>query len=177
MIKQMDKGRIIGMKKSGKSTREIVRITGHDRKTISKIWDEYQLLIAQLQAPEADVKAIQSQMTEEPKYDSTGRRRRKYTVELETRLKEIVNEERKKDCLMGAGHKQKLTNKQIHSKLQDEGFDISVVTINIALAEIRKKQKEVFIRQTYDLGDRLEYDFGGYIFTRIKKRRIYGQSC
>ena len=160
MIKQMDKGRIIGMKKSGKSTREIVRITGHDRKTISKIWDEYQLLIAQLQAPEADVKAIQSQMTEEPKYDSTGRRRRKYTVELETRLKEIVNEERKKDRLMGAGHKQKLTNKQIHSKLQDEGFDISVVTINIALAEIRKKQKEVFIRQTYDLGDRLEYDFG-----------------
>lgn len=160
MIKQMDKGRIIGMKEAGKSNREIARITGHDRKTISKIWNDYQLLSAQLKEPEADVKAIQSRMTEEPKYDSTGRRRRKYTEELDTRLKEIVTEERKKNRLMGVGHKQKLTNKQIHKKLQDEGFDISAVTVNIALADIRKKQKEVFIRQTYDLGDRLEYDFG-----------------
>jgi hypothetical protein len=36
---------------------------------------------------------------------------------------------------------------------------LSRVTVNIALAGIRKKQKEVYIRQTYDFGDRLEYDF------------------
>jgi len=53
-----------------------------------------------------------------------------------------------------------LTNKQIHEKLVNEGFDISGVTINIALADIRKRHREVFIRQQYDLGDRLEYDFG-----------------
>ena len=45
----------------------------------------------------------------------------------------------------GTNHKQKLTNKQIHEKLIEEGFDISGVTINIALAEIRKRKKEVFI--------------------------------
>jgi len=61
---------------------------------------------------------------------------------------------------LGAGHKQKLTNKQIHQKLVKAGYDISGVTINIALAEIRKRQKEVYIRQQYELGDRLEYDFG-----------------
>jgi transposase len=79
---------------------------------------------------------------------------------VEERLKAILKSETKKDRLMGAGHKQKLTNKQIHKKLVEEGIDISVVTINIALAEIRKRQREVFIRQEYDLGDRLEYDFG-----------------
>lgn len=160
MIETMDKGRIIGMKEAGKSTREVARISGHDRKTISKIWNEYQGHSAALKAPEADVKAIQEQMTAEPKYDSSGRRKRKYTPELDARLREIVAEEKRKDRRMGKGHKQNLTNRQIHAKLKEEGYDISEVTINIALADIRKKQKEVFIRQTYEFGERLEYDFG-----------------
>lgn len=160
MIETMDKGRIIGMKEAGMSTREVARVTGHDRKTISKFWEEYQRLSAALKAPGADVKAIQEQMTADPKYDSSGRTRRKYTPELEARLKEIVAEERNKDRKMGAGHKQKLTNRQIYAKLKEEGYDISVVTINIALANLRKRQKEVFIRQEYGFGERLEYDFG-----------------
>jgi hypothetical protein len=41
-----------------------------------------------------------------------------------------------------------------------EGFDVSEATINIALAKIRRRPKEVFVRQEYELGDRLEYDFG-----------------
>ena len=51
-------------------------------------------------------------------------------------------------------------NKQIYQKLIEEGFKIGAVTINIALAKIRNRQREVFIRQEYDLGERLEYDFG-----------------
>ena len=156
----MDKGKIIGMKESGLSTRAVAKMSGHDRKTISKIWNEYQLLSAELKKPGVDVKSIQAKMTEAPKYNSSRRTRRKYTEELDLRLKEILSEERKKDRLMGVTHKQKLTNKQIHEKLVEEGFAISAITISMALAEIRKKQKEVFIRQTYDLGERLEYDFG-----------------
>jgi hypothetical protein len=41
-----------------------------------------------------------------------------------------------------------------------EGFDISQPTINNALAEIRSRQRNVYIRQQHDFGDRLEYDFG-----------------
>jgi hypothetical protein len=96
----------------------------------------------------------------EPKYTVAGRRRHKYTEELDKRLKAILKEEEKKNRLFGPGHKQKLTNKQIHQQLADEGFEISGVSINIALADIRKRQKEVFIRQQYELGERLEYDFG-----------------
>jgi hypothetical protein len=49
---------------------------------------------------------------------------------------------------------------QIHEKLEAEGFECSRALINTELARLRRKQKEVFIRQTYELGERLEYDFG-----------------
>ena len=49
---------------------------------------------------------------------------------------------------------------QIHEKLVGLGHDIGRVTINNAIAAIRKKLKEVYVRQHYDFGDRLEYDFG-----------------
>ena len=148
------------LKEEGLSNREVSRRTGHDRDTVSKYWNEYRQQLQLLDKPGTDVKAIQESLLSAPKYDSSNRKRHKYTEELDARLKAILKEEERKTRLFGAGHKQKLTNKQIHEKLVDEGFDISGVTISTALAEIRKRQKEVFIRQQYDLGDRLEYDFG-----------------
>jgi hypothetical protein len=135
-------------------------VTGYDRKTVSKYWEEYQRKVKELEEPGADVKTIQESLLSKPKYNSSGRTRWKYTAEVEARLKTILKEETSKDRLFGSGHKQKLTNKQIHAKLVEEGFDISGVTINIALAALRKRPKEVYIRQQYDMGERLEYDFG-----------------
>ena len=148
------------LKEQGLSNREVARRTGHDRKTVSKYWDEYREQLQQLDKPGADTKAIQEGLLAEPKYNATTRKRHKYSEELDTRLKAILKEEERKDRLFGVGHKQNLTNKQIHQKLVSEGYDISGCTINIALADIRKRQREVFIRQQYELGDRLEYDFG-----------------
>lgn len=160
MVNFMDKKSIIMLKEEGLSNREVARRTGSDRKTVSKYWNEYQQRLQRLDEPGADVREIQQSLLAEPKYNATARKRHKYTEELDKRLKEILKEEERKNRLFGPGHKQKLTNKQIHQKLVDEGFDISGVTINIALADIRKRQREVFIRQRYELGDRLEYDFG-----------------
>jgi transposase-like protein len=156
----MDKQKIIEQKQQGQSNREVARQTGIDRKTVSKYWNEYQRRLQHLDEPGADTRELQDSLLATPKYNAANRKRHKYTEELDKRLKAILKEEERKDRLFGPGHKQKLTNKQIHKKLQDEGFEISGVTINIALAEIRKRQREVFIRQQYDLGDRLEYDFG-----------------
>jgi transposase len=142
------------------SNREVSRQTGCDRKTVSKYWEEYLGRLRQLDNPNADVKAIQESLLAKPKYNALGRKRRKYTEEMEDRLKGILKEEARKDALFGPGHKQKLKNKQIHQKLVDEGFDIGLATINTMLAHLRNRKKEVFIRQQYELGDRLEYDFG-----------------
>lgn len=160
MVNFMDKKDIIMFKEQGLSNREVSRRTGTDRGVVAKYWNEYKGQLERLNEPDIDVRAIQENLLTEPKYNATNRKRHKYTEELDARLKEILKEERRKDRLFGESHKQKLTNKQIHEKLQSEGFKISGITINIALADIRKKQKEVFIRQDYDLGDRLEYDFG-----------------
>ena len=160
MVKFMDKKSIIMLKEQGLSNREVARQTGHDRDTVSKYWNQYRQQLEQLEDEKADVKAIQESLLAEPKYKTGRRKRHKYTKELDERLKEILKEEEKKDKLLGAGHKQRLTNTQIHQKLVSEGFSISGVSINIALAKLRKRQREVFIRQEYELGDRLEYDFG-----------------
>jgi len=156
----MKKKEVIMYKEQGLSTREVSRRTGLDRGTVSKYWAEYQEQLTRLEEPGADVKAVQESLLAEPKYKTGGRKRRKYTQELDERLRAIMREEERKDRLFGAGHKQKLTNRQIHRKLVEEGFEISTGTVFAALAEIRKKVREVFIRQEYELGDRLEYDFG-----------------
>jgi transposase len=160
MVDFMEKKNIIMLKEQGLSNREVARQTGNDRKTISKYWNEYRRQLQGLDEAGADVKTIQEKLLAEPKYKACNRKRRKYTEELDKRLKAILKEEEQKTRLFGPGHKQKLTNKQIHQKLLNEGFEISGVTINIALANIRNRQREVFIRQQYELGDRLEYDFG-----------------
>jgi transposase len=160
MVNYVDKKEIIRLKEQGQSNREVARRTGADRKTVSKYWKEYQQRMQGLDEPGADIREVQDSLLKTPKYNATNRKRHKYTEELDKRLKEILKEEERKSRLFGPGHKQKLTNKQIHEKLVSEGFEISGVSINIALADIRKRQREVFIRQQYELGDRLEYDFG-----------------
>jgi len=173
MIEFMEKHDIIKYKEEGLSNRAVSRRTGHDRGTVSKYWNEYRERLRQLNEPGADVKAIQAALFAKPTYDVSNRKRHKYTEEVDKRLKEILKEEARKDRLFGSGHKQKLTNKQIHQKLVAEGFHISVVTINIALADIRKRQKEVFIRQQYDFGDRLEYDFGEVLLDCGEGVKVY----
>ena len=153
MMDFMDKKDILELKQQGESNREVARQLGVDRKTVARYWDEYKLQMAELNQEGADTRAIQEELYEKPKYQSTGRSRRKYTEELDKRLKEILAEERTKDTVLGIGHKQKLTNKQIHQKLAEEGFDISRVTINIYLAKLRKRPKEVYIRRQYELGE------------------------
>lgn len=160
MVKFMDKKEIIRLKENGLSNREVARQTGYDRGTVSKYWSEYKNRVKEMEEPGADVREIQEALFSEPKYDASNRKRYKYTEELDARLKAILKEEAKKDRIFGAGHKQKLTNKQIHEKLVSEGYEISGISINIALAGIRNRPKEVFIRQKYELGERLEYDFG-----------------
>jgi len=163
MVELMGKQEIITLKEAGDSNRAVARATGHDRETISKYWEEYKRKMKELEEVSVDVKSIQDEMISKPKYkggDRVERGRRKYTVEIENRLKEVLLEEERKNRLFGENHKQKLTNKQIYAKLIKEGFDISAVTINIELAALRKRPKEVFIRQGYDFGYRLEYDFG-----------------
>jgi hypothetical protein len=169
----MDKGKVIGMKLAGMTNRAIHRKEGYDREKIAEVWNEYNAALARLKAPDADVKTVQEEMYAEPKYDVSKRTKRKYTAAVEESLKEILEQEEAKTRRLGPRHKQKLSNKQIHEQLVNLGHDIGRVTINNAIAVQRKKLKEVYIRQHYELGDRLEYDFGEVLLDCGKGIRKY----
>ena len=160
MVGKLDKSEIINLKRRGKSNREVARLTGMDRKTVSKYWSEYTGLDAELAAEGADTHTIQELICQTPKYRVGERPRRKYTEEIEKMLQCIIADESAKTRLLGAGHKQRMTNIQIYEKVKASGHEISLATINIELARIRRRRKEVYIRQEYEYGQRLEYDFG-----------------
>ena len=159
MIEKMEKNTIITLKIKGKSNRWIARETGIDRKTVAKYWNEHQRLMAQLE-PDGDNRGIQGQIVEDPKYNSSSRKPAKYTKEIDAAVDAILESEAEKARELGDNNKQKLTNRQIHGLLREQGHDIGLTVITNHLKEKRHKLAEAFIRQEYDFGARLEYDFG-----------------
>lgn len=155
----MDKHTIITLKRKGYSNREVAVMLNIDRKTVAKYWNDFNINLANLNVPNADIALIQERIAEKPKYDSSKRIRRKYTEELDAFIDGIIYGEQEKDEKLGA-NKQHLTNKQIYELIRDKGFDIGLACVSKHLKIKRDKAKECFIKQQYEYGDRLEYDFG-----------------
>lgn len=161
VIKIYDKHAIIKLKQEGHSNREIQRLTGTNRKTVAKYWGEYQANIAKLDETQGEeLREIQERLTSAPRYNAQNRKPRKYTPEIDALLDKILAEEELKDALLGNRHKQKLTGIQIHGIVKAAGHDVSRTVVCKYLKEKRDSIKEAFIRQEYDYGQRLEYDFG-----------------
>ena len=159
MIKQMDKNGIIMLKLRGKSNRAIERETGIDRKTVARYWKDYNELTTKLD-PEGDNRAIQEKIVSSLKYDSSKRQPLKYNDEMDEAINKIMESETEKAQELGERNKQKLTIAQIHGLLRAQGHDIGLSTVASHVKEKRRKQAEAFIRQEYDFGQRVEYDFG-----------------
>ena len=153
---------IIKLKKEGWSDRKISQKYHISRNTVRKYWNKYlekeRLLLSQ--SHDCDLKEVVEQLLEDPKYDTSNRGYLKYNQEIDSALRKILDDEKKKTSLLGPHHKQKLTKKQIHQLLVDMGFNIGLTTISKRINEIRDEKKEVFIKQQYDYCDRFEYDFG-----------------
>ena len=158
----MDKYTIIKLKEAGKSNRAIASETGINRKTIARYWNEYQDELAKLSSctdSETDIRDIQNQIVSGRRYNSSARRPTKYTPDVDALLDQILKEEDEKNKILG-NHKQQLTHEQIHKRITDSGYDIGRTTLSAYIKQKRDKIKETFVRQEYEPGDRLEYDFG-----------------
>lgn len=163
MMQKMDRYTIITLKKRGLSFRKIAAELGVDRKTVSKVWTKYCEAESMLLQSSAGVVELDDNLVEtlvgEAKYDVSNRGKRKLNEEVKMRVAQIFEDEVLKKQQLGSTHKQKLTAKQIHEILNEEGLDIGLTTVTNYIREL-KKSRDTFIRQDYQLGHRLEYDFG-----------------
>ena len=88
----MQKYQIIQLKKKGWSNNRIHKEFGFSRNTIRKYWNEYQEgcnKLIQNGTGIVDHDVIES-LIENPKYDSSNRKPRKYTQEIDDLLRKIL---------------------------------------------------------------------------------------
>lgn len=157
----LDVSAMLKLKEKGLSNRAIAKILGVDKKTVNKYWNKYKDNLQKLGKAinEKEILEIQEDIVSCPKYNSENRTRRKVTVEFINALKKILEDEEKKFKTLGT-NKQALTKQQIYELLKAQGFEASYSTVVLEIKKIKSSGKECFIRQDYDYGDRLEYDFG-----------------
>ena len=157
----LDVSAIIKLKEQGLSNRGVAKTLGIDKKTVNKYWNEYKENLQKLEKTdnEKEILNIQENIVSKPKYNSENRSRRKVTPEFLNALEKILEDEEKKIKILGT-NKQALTKQQIYELLKKQGFSLSYSTVVLEMKRIKNSGKECFIRQDYDFGDRLEYDFG-----------------
>ena len=157
----LEKSAIIELKLKGMSNRGVARTLGIDKKTVNKYWNQYNSNISKLDkiTDENIIKQVQEDITSAPKYNSENRSRRKVTPEFLNALEKILEDEERKSKILGT-NKQALTKQQIYELLKKQGFPLSYSTVVLEIKRIKSSGNECFIRQDYDFGDRLEYDFG-----------------
>lgn len=162
MINKMDKYTIINLRKKGMSFRKIALELGIDRKTVSRICHTY-FNAQEIITTKTSLVGVNDEITEmiigDIKYDTSRRGNRKLTPEIKQRICEIMDFEKDKTKLLGIRHKQKLTGTQIYEIIKEENYDVGETTVRNYIRELRQS-RETFIKQEYDLGSRLEYDFG-----------------
>ena len=157
----LDVSAILKLKEKGLSNRAIARTLGIDKKTVNKYWNKYKANFQKLETTKdsTEILKIQEDIVSKPKYNSESRVRRKITPECLRSLENILIEEDKKNKILGT-NKQALTKQQIYELLQRQGFDISYSSVVLEIKRIKQLGNECFIKQDYEFGDRLEYDFG-----------------
>lgn len=157
----MQEFEIIRRLRKGEKIRAISREMNIDRKTIRRYRDKHEQGLKDLKSAE-NSKALEEateQLVLQKEYNSSNRKKRTFTPVVEKRMRELLNEEIEKDLKLGR-HKQSLTAKAVCDILQSEGHAIKYRTVAHYWSQLKKKEKEAFIKQEYRLGSRVEFDFG-----------------
>ena len=141
------------------SKREISRQTGLSRTTVDKYIDSYTKKINELDEclDKERSKVIMDEIVSSPKYDSSQRHKIKLTDAVKDEIQKMLKENEEKR--LGGRRKNVKKIIDIHEQLQKSGVDIGYTTVCNYLRFFQGK-KEAFIRQGYDLGETIEFDWG-----------------
>ncbi len=156
----MDKAAIIKLHNSGCSKRRIAKELGISRNTVDKYLDSYLKTYQKVSSctDPIEISKLQDQLLSPDKMDTSHRKKLKFTGELEKRFYELIaiNEERNKKL---GPNKQEINGAILFRQLHREGFDIGMSQVRHYYSLYRNAHKEVFIKQFYEYGDRVEFDF------------------
>ncbi|MBA7527364.1 hypothetical protein ES705_19540 [subsurface metagenome] len=161
MIKLIEKQKIIiTYLRKGKSQRQIARKMGLNRRTIAKYVKDYERKKAKLidSKGNSNQEELIADIVEDPRYDTSSRKKVKLTGEIINRIKFYLRENETKRTEGKA--KQQKKKIDIHEALKEEGFDIGYTTTCNTIRKINKEAKEAYIRQEYALGEVCEFDWG-----------------
>lgn len=155
----MKRQKIIELKIKGYSNRQIQKEENINRKTVSRYWQEYIKALEILEENNDDREAKEI-LANGKGYDVSKRKTKMEKIRLEEYIEDILRSEQEKSLELGERHKQKLTAVQILEMCINEGFNYKYTTIREVVKLKKIKVKEVFIQQSYRLGERAEFDFG-----------------
>ncbi len=177
MVSGMDKATIIRLHEAGFSNRSIARELSLARQTVDNYVKQYKKEKIELADTEdlVAVAQLQQSMLTRNKMDVSRRKSLKFTGAIEERFYEIIalNEERNK--VLGP-NKQEINGAIIHRQLRREGFLIGESTVRAKWSEYRHSQQEVFIKQTYEYGERADFDFHQIKVVINGQVRVYHQA-
>ena len=161
MVSDMDKATIINLHSKGLSKRKIANTPGIARNTVKCYIREHEEAKARIEAAEDPVEKarIQKSALEAPRMDTSGRKPRVFGGGLERRFSELCEADGRREGALGPSAKQGLNSAVLHRQLLSEGFEVSGRTIRSKFAERKGKGREVFIRQSYECGERADFDF------------------
>jgi len=139
------------------SIRYISRETGISRPTVKKYVCDYESALEKAGIHKTSPEII-SEISSTPTYDSSNRRLRLLTPEIEVLIHGFLTENHKKR-LMGQ-QKQQMKRIDIHEALLSAGHKISYSTVCEWIKRIEPVLKETYIRQRYKPGEETEFDWG-----------------
>lgn len=150
MINYMDYQTLINLKLKGLSNQKVADVIGVSRETVRRRWKKYctehdKLVTGGM--TDVELETTKEKVITPPSCDSSGRKPRKYTPEIDELLEKILDDEKAKSKEL-ASKKQQMTCRQIHELIRKEGHKIGLTTITAKVKEKRNRNKECYIAQT-----------------------------
>ncbi len=162
--------------RENKSQRQISKELRISRTTVSKYINEFESkyntlddLAKDENSNRSEILQLIEEMSSVPKYDTSSRKKVKLTDEVMDEIDSLISIN-EKNRQMGRA-KQLMKKIDIHEYLVDKGYDIGYTTVCNYIKDFYDK-KEVYVRQEYDLGDTLEFDWGDVKLTIAGKPMI-----
>jgi hypothetical protein len=160
VVSFVDKAAIISLHMHGISNRQIAKQVGMNRKTIDVYVKQYEADKRQLEKADdiVEISKIQTEMYQRKRMNVSARFERKFTGALAKRFYELIALDEMRNARLGT-NKQQVNGAILHRRLLMEGYDIGSSVIRAKFSEYRNGHREVFIKQDYEYGDRVEFDF------------------